>query len=519
MDDRYNSYPIMQLSVSDVLKGLQDMDITVGAGPDGIAPRILRKCALSLSIPLHYLFNASLSCGGFPDIWKHSFTVPIFKSGSRSDIKSYRGISILSAIPKLFESLVKSSLESLIAYRLSSRQHGFSQGKSTITNLMVFSSYVFETVGNRGQVDVVYTDFSKAFDRINHRILLQKLIDFGSDFIPIKWIASYLTSRKQCVRISQDRSFEFVIPSGVPQGSHLGPLLFTVFINDVVQCFKFCECLLYADDLKIYAAINSFRDTVQVQHEFDVFCDWSTRNRLPLNTSKCKVVSFCRSRVSCVEAPYFLMDSQLCRVCEIRDLGVIFSSNLTFDKHVSYIVSKGFSLLGFIKRNGKEFCDPLTIKSLFVTYVRSVLEYASVVWDPYYDIHSKRIESIQKQFLIFALRRLPHLNSGFVREPYINRLALINLQTLESRRKVTCATFARDILCSKIYCPELLQKFCVNAPQRALRSRTGLLRIPFCTNNFNNSAPLINVFNAFNDCYSCFDFNISRELFKKRIRQ
>jgi len=390
---------------------------------------------------------------------KKSFVIPIFKSGRRSDITCYRAIAILSTIPKLFESLVKSRIEFHIKNKLSSRQHGFTKGKSTITNLMVFSSEVFDTVGSCGQVDVVYTDFSKAFDRLDHKILIQKLYDFGADFIPINWIASYLSTRQQCVRVAQACSYVFDLPSGVPQGSHLGPLLFTIFINDVIQCFKFSKCLMYADDLKIYACINSMIDTERLQDELDIFCSWSLRNKLPLNTDKCKVISFCKSRLSCVEAPYVLLDTQISRVSNIRDLGVIFSSNLSFNKHMDYIISKGYSLLGFIKRNGREFSDPFTLKSLYVTYVRSVLEYAAVVWDPFYQKYSDRIESIQKQFMIYALRRLPNLNQGFVREPYVNRLLLLNLQTLASRRKMACAVFGRDILCSKIDCPELSRKF------------------------------------------------------------
>jgi hypothetical protein len=228
-------------------------------------------------------------------------------------------------------------------------------------------------------------------------------------------------------------------------------------------------------------------------------------------------MTFCRKRFSCVEVPYVLLDEQISRVSDIRDLGVIFSCNLNFNMHIDYILTNWFALLGFIKRNGREFCDPLTLKSLFICYVRSVLEYASVVWNPLYQAHSARIESIQKQFMIYALRHLPNLNHGFVREPYVNRLLLLNLQTLANRREITCAMFARVILCSKIDCPELLEKFCVCAPQRILRPRSEFLRIPFSATNLTRMEPLINVFSAFNDNYECFNFNISRELFKNKV--
>ena len=171
-ESRFNSFVSIQFDASEIVNGLDCLNSTGCVGPDGVAPVVLNKCAHSLWEPLLYLFNGSLSSGIFPEIWKKSFIVPIFKAGRRSDITCYRAISILSTIPKLFESLVKSRIEFHIKNKLSSRQHGFTQGKSTITNLMVFSSEVFDTVGSCGQVDVVYIDFSKAFDRLDHKILI-----------------------------------------------------------------------------------------------------------------------------------------------------------------------------------------------------------------------------------------------------------------------------------------------------------------------------------------------------------
>lgn len=512
------SSAMIQFSFSEVLNGLESLKIEKGAGPDGITPFILTKCAYSICQPLLHLFNLSLSTASFPEVWKLSFVRPIFKAGRRSDITCYRGISILSVIPKLFESLVKSRLDFHLKNKISEYQHGFLQGRSTITNLMTFSSHVFNAVGARGQVDVIYTDFSKAFDKLNHKILLQKLMVFGSDFIPVAWIASYLCSRKQYVKISGDDSFVYNVPSGVPQGSHLGPILFIIFIDDVVQCFNFCRCLLYADDLKIYANINAFTDTERLQHELNIFCDWCILNKLSLNANKCKVLSFTRTRTSGIEAPYVLMDEQIRRVCDIQDLGVIFSNNLNFNKHIDYIISRAYSALGLIKRHSGEFHDPYTLRSLYVTYVRSVLEFAAVIWHPFYRIHADRIESIQKQFLIYALRRLPSPNrNSYVREPYRNRLLLLNLQSLDRRREIACAVFGRDVLCSRVDCPELLGKFSIYVPQKSLRLRPGFLRIPFCSNNHNSTDPSLKVLIALDKCFNSFDFNISRELFKKRL--
>lgn len=513
------TYNGLQLTKHEILIELFKLDTFKGTGPDGIPSIILKCCALSLAEPLCFMFNMSLQTGIFPDIWKTSFVRPVFKSGNKCDITCYRPINILSVIPKLFELLVKQRLEFVLTNDISPSQHGFVKGKSTITNLMVFSNYLYSILGQRGQVDVIYTDFSKAFDKLDHVLLLEKLDRMNNEFIPISWIASYLTSRTQCVKIEDCISSPYVATSGIPQGSHLGPFLFILFINDIVNCFSFCKCLIYADDVKIYAEVKSISDTTRIQDELNYFHDWTVHNKLMLNTSKCKVMSFCKSRTSGVEVPYILYDETLSRVLIMRDLGVIFSCNLSFNKHIDFIISRANSMMRLIKRHSREFQDPYTLKTLYVTYVRSILEYASIIWQPFYQNHSNRIESIQKQFMLFALRRLTrsYSENRFIREPYENRLKLINLCTLAHRREVANAVFARDIICSRINCPELLSLFNFCVPFRVLRPRFCLLRLPFCGTNFEGFNPVFNVLSSFNDNYDRFDFHMSRELFKRSL--
>ena len=210
-------------------------------------------------------------------------------------MENYRGVAILSSIPKLFELLVKNKLDFMYNKKISSFQHGFIKGRSTVSNLAVLCNQIFKSVENGNQSDVIYTDFSKAFDQVDHSILLKKLHRMDNA-MPLKWLWSYLTGRTQYVKIDDFESEIFNVRSGVPQGSHLGPFLFVLFIDDAISCFSFASVLLYADDLKIYSTIKTLNDALALQKDLNVFCSWTVKNRLLLNVSKCKVLTFHRKK-------------------------------------------------------------------------------------------------------------------------------------------------------------------------------------------------------------------------------
>lgn len=198
-------------------------------------------------------------------------------------------------------------------------------------------------------------------------------------------------------------SKSFKVRSGVPQGSHLGPLLFILFMDDVTKSFKSMK-LLYADDLKLCGKVKSIADAIQLQNDLDLLSNWCKLNRLDLNIDKCKDMSFYRIR-SPTHFNYTIDDIELTRVKIIQDLGVWFDEQLTFNRHIDFVTSKAYSMLGFVKRICKQFTNIQALKSIYFAYVRSYLEYASVVWHPYQLIHISRIESIQKKFLNVRLKK------------------------------------------------------------------------------------------------------------------
>ena len=254
---------------------------------------------------------------------------------------------------------------------VSQYQHGFMKQRSTTTNLMAYTTGIIRRLEKRQQIDAVYVDFSKAFDRVPHKLSVAKLTALGLPHWLTRWLGSYLCNRTAYVKVAGALSHRYDITSGVPQGSHLGPLIFILFINlcALLQSSK----LLYADDLKIYRSICNSNDVRVLQGDINVLLKWCTRNGMEVNENKCKVISFRRIR-SPVLAEYKMGQSALERVQTISDLGVTIDCKMEFNQHISISVAKSYALLGFLRRNASCFTDINVLKTLYFSLVRGVLE-------------------------------------------------------------------------------------------------------------------------------------------------
>jgi Reverse transcriptase (RNA-dependent DNA polymerase) len=506
---------LIQFTEAEVVEAIMDLDEQKGPGPDGISPSILKKLISVVKAPLTFLFNLSLASGTFPCAWKESFIVPIFKNGEKRDISCYRGISILSVIPKFFEKMVCHKLTPVIRPRISDAQHGFLKGRSTVTNLVEFSNSVIGELENGRQVDGVYTDFSKAFDRVIHNLLCLNL-SRDLEGAMLGWSESYLTGRVQRVKLDDYLSEPVFCHSGVPQGSHLGPLFFIDDVDEVLRIFEHVSALGYADDLKLFMTINNIDDCVKFQSDLNRLQEWCTKNKFDLNAKKCKTISFSRSKQP-INFTYCIGEHELDRVNEIKDLGVILDNRMTFNNHIETIITKSARMLGFIKRISKEFKDYYTLKTLFVSLVRPNLEYASSVWSPHQACHSERIERIQHKFLRFALRML-HWTSNPL-PAYDSRCALLGLECLEDRRTVASALLIRDLLCNRIDSEHLsgLLRFEDNPYARRRNAKL----IPFFhRTNYGKFEPLNNAILNFNRYCDLFGFHNdeSRDVFRGRLK-
>lgn len=492
------------LSKAEILKSLKLININKGPGPDAIPPVFLRTCAKQLVEPLFFIYNKSLMSGTFPTKWKAAHVTPIFKSGDRSDIINYRPISLLSSLGKLFESLVHKYIYFHLKNIFDPQQHGFLPGRSTTSNLLGYTNDIIKAIEQKKEVHAIYTDFSKAFDLVDHNLLVIKLGHAGICGSLLRWCDSYLRNRSQLVLVRGFKSRGQIIPSGVPQGSHLGPLFFLIFIHDL--CSKITSSYkLYADDLKIYKTITSKDDVRILQIDLDNVNKWCNDNLMLLNPLKCQHIKFTRKKRP-AQAIYSINGTNVNEVCVIRDLGVILDQRLDFREHFEHIIRKGGKLAGFVLRQTKVFKQPEIPILLFNCYVRSLLEYCSPVWNPFYKIHIDRIEGIQRKFfyhLTFANNKCKMLQT------YDARLEYYKSFPLSSRRKAADLIFLFKIINGMIDSPDILDKIALVVPRPASRpiNRKSLV-VTKSRTNYGCNAPVDRLCRTYNDiCQELDIFN------------
>ena len=449
------------------------------AGDDLIPSFIVRDCRYVLGYPLKIILNLAIRTSSFPKLWKTARISPVHKKGAKDSITNYRPIAIISNFAKLFERALYNRIYNHVKPFLSQHQHGFLPGRSTVTNLALFVQTTSEVLDAGGQMDVIYTDFSKAFDTMPHDVMLRKLSHFGFAPSMIQLMKSYLTDRSSYVSYSGYRSQSFTSTCGVPQGSNLGPLLFVLFVNDLLDMFS-CNVLAYADDIKLFKTIKSEEDVVALQADIDIMARWCGSFGLILNASKCAVMSFTRARSGC-PSRYFI-DGDILRVIdEVRDLGIIFDSQLSFAPHVGTMCSAASRSLGFVFRTCSLFHEPAVFVTLYCALVRSKLEYASVIWYPYFENQRKAIESVQRRFLKYLSFRLSGVypvrgtEHGLLLERH-------GFKSLQNRRDVHSAVFMRKLVCGFIDCPALLERVNFHVPRPSSRYRNTFTPRPWRTN-------------------------------------
>lgn len=503
----------VNISLATVFAGILLLDSNKGPGPDGIPPRLLVCCAYSLARPLWILFSLSLKTGVFPDLWKTSFITPIFKSGNKANISDYRPISILSSIPKLFEKIVCDYLCAFISPVIAPEQHGFCRGKSAATNMLLYTQFVLDALENRRQVDAIYTDFSKAFDTVNHGLLISKLEVLGIRGTLLSWLKSYLAGRTQNVKLKGYISQNIYVTSGVPQGSHLGPILFNLFINDLPSVIQNSRCLLYADDLKFFKIIDTLADSRQLQCDVEHIRQWCQTNKLLLNVSKCKQMSFVRT-ASSIDFYYTIGDIALERVRSITDLGLDLDTKMDFHLHFEVIVNKALKLLGFIYRTTRDFTSIECLNFLYKSLVVSRLEYLSCVWSPSYIIHIANLEKVQNKYIQFASSKIKF---PLTYENYEAARKAINLERLQHRRVKADVCLLFKIVNGIFNCPELLSQFGLRVPSRQTR-QTELFACKFHRCNYGIHSPISRITANGNKLDIDF-FNSSFDSFKNQVKR
>lgn len=396
-------------------------------GPDEICTKLLKMTKVVISPILAALFQQSIDTGCVPFAWRIARVIPIFKSGDPSVPLNYRPISLTSIVCKLLEHIISSAVMSYLTKEsfFFSNQHGFLRGRSCETQLFELMTDLHNAVHSSSQIDAIFIDFAKAFDKVPHIRLMEKLSALNINPKINRWIKNFLTHRFQSVTINDHSSSLAQVTSGVPQGSVLGPILFLIYINDINTNIS-STIRLFADDCVIYKQIKNPQDFLSLQADLNQLTKWCRDWQMEVNVPKTNAITFTKTSAS-EPRHYFLNSMPVQTVTMVKYLGVHITSDLTWNHHIDTITSKASKSLGFIRRN-LHSANTSTKLLAYQTLVRSKIEYAALIWNPHQSYLVNKLEALQNKAARFILRNYSRTSS------ITEMKQSLNLPPLQQRR-------------------------------------------------------------------------------------
>ena len=436
------------MSLDTVILTIKQLNETNSVGADGIAYRFMIDGLPVIGCHLMVIVNTSVVTGGFPNLWKYSLVTPVHKAGDIDDVNNFRPISILSIMSKVLEKIVSNQLTDYLEKNnlISNAQHGFRANLSTETALIQITNKIYNNIDNNKITLLTLCDLSKAFDSVNHELLLKKLIAHNIDTF---WFSDYLDSRTQSVRIGDHISSALDISFGVPQGSILGPLLFMIFINDLPKVVNDCLVVQFADDTQFAhtGSVNNINELkLRAENTLRTAKKYFDRNGLLVNPKKTQCI-FIGSRRNIGNIPENLTIN--CEGYEIKpsnsvkNLGVIMDRYMMFDKHINEMCKKTMGILIYINRIKHNFDTDariMVVQSLAI----SQLNYCSRIWGSANKTQTQRVQKLQN----FAAK----LASGKGRKfdhatPFISKLGWMKM---EQKCDFDICTFMYNIVKGKL---------------------------------------------------------------------
>ena len=418
---------VSEEEVHDLIKSIKTGKST---GPDSVSPTLLKQAGHTIVPSLTKLFNLSLSKCVFPQDWKEANVIPLHKKNDMSEISNYRPVSLLSCTSKLFERAIFKHVFNFLRVndKISLQQSGFIPGDSTVFQLAHLYHLFAQALDKQQDIRVVFCDVSKAFDRVWHSGLISKLHKCGIQGNLLSWFKSYLRDRRQRVVIEGQESSWLPITSGVPQGSVLGPLLFLVYINDITTVVN-SPIRLFADDTTLYTIVDNPIATAEVlNRDLTSMEQWANKWLLKFSPSKTESLYISMKKKNINKPTLKLNEIAIKEIESHKHLGITLSTDLSWNKHINDLAVSANRILDVLNAF-KYKLDRKSLERLYFTYVRSKLEYGSIVWDNLPKYLSDLLEDVQAR----AARIICGATINTSRSMIYKELGW---ETLQERRKI-----------------------------------------------------------------------------------
>ena len=397
-----SNFHFSTVTVEDITKILHSLQSKTSFGHDNISTKFLKVIAPALLSSLTLIINQSLMTGIFPSALKIAKVVPLHKKDSTVSMDNYRPVSLLTSISKVFEKVVHIQVSDYFVKNelFFKSQYGFRAEHSTELAGIELVDRIHTEMDNKKNPFTIYMDLSKAFDTLDHSILLRKLQHYGINDLELSWFRSYLTDRTQYVEINQAKSSMASIETGVPQGSILGPLLFLIYMNDIPSTSDFFKFILYADDTSLFNSINiSLKLNVIkpnldiINREIDKIYDWLAVNMLSLNVKKTKYMIFHHRNAKLPSNISLKINSiEIERVDNFNFLGLTINEHMSWKPHIDKIANKISKFNGILNKL-KHILPANILKTLYFSLIQSQLNYGILIWG--FDLN--RLEKLQKK--------------------------------------------------------------------------------------------------------------------------
>ena len=427
-------FELRETNCSKVFSLLSKLCKSKATGLDLISARLLRESADLIAGSLCSIFNSSIKSGVFPQEWKCAKVIPLFKQGDHSDLNNYRPISIIPVVAKVFERIIYDQIyDYLIVNNLiTSHQSGFRSLHSTVTALLEATDNWAYNI-DRGSVNaVVFLDLKKAFDTVDHVILLSKLFEYGIGGIAHDWFKSYLENRNQKCFVNGSLSDSEFLTCGIPQGTILGPLLFILYINDLPNCLSNAVARMYADDTHLTFACNNIETINDVMnHDLRNVNKWLVANKLTLNSSKTEFMLVgSRQRLGTYNtSPNLAIDGNAIKQVKcVKSLGVHIDDNLSWNTHIEKISKKIASGIGALKRC-RPFVPQTALQSIYNALIQPHFDYCSAVWGHFGTTLANKLQILQNR----AARILTFSNYDSSSDPLFY---LLGWKRLDTQRQI-----------------------------------------------------------------------------------